>query len=244
MLACSRCDLHADMAGLVITAEDETNFVCRSDKYASWRDAGTVQTHWWGVRGDTSLRGYDKPAEMAATGKGGYLRELWAAAGFTPDEPIMRVEAQLRRKTLRQFGVMSAEDAIEHAGELWVYMTDKWLRWVDPSTASRATRARTDPRWTPVQHASIAAGARAGERRSTEHHAPQLDRLVPMVNGLLVSIGAALGNSNPHDVLRQLGLLMGAYRDDNGRDFATEVRTKRLEFGYFGNIARAGSAVS
>ncbi len=44
--------------------------------------------------------------------------------------------------------------------------------------------------------------------------------------------------------LRQVGLLAGAYMDDRGHDFATEVRTKRLEFGYFGNIARAGSATS
>ena len=240
VLACSRWRSHADMAGLVITTADEANFVCRADKYASWREAGVVQTHWWGVRGDTSLRGYDKQAEMEATGRGGYLREFWAAAGLTVGEPVMRIEAQLRRRTLRQFGVMSAEDAIEHAGELWVYMTDKWLRWTDPSTASRATRADADPRWTAVQHASIAAGARAGERRSTEHHAPQLDRLVPMVNGLLVSVGAALGTDNPNVALRRLGLLMAAYRDDNDRDFTAEVRAKRLEFGYFGNVARVG----
>lgn len=109
-------------------------------------------------------------------------------------------------------------------------MTGKWCRWIDRATASRAVRAKADQRWQVVQAAKVAAGAQAAGRVSTEHHAPQLDRLVPMANGLLVAVGAALGLDNPDDALRQLGLLMDAYRDDNGRDHRAEVRLRRLEF--------------
>jgi hypothetical protein len=144
---------------------------------------------------------------------------------------VTRVEAQVRRKVLRQMGIGTAEDAIARAGEVYVYMVGKWLRWTDPATATRTTRAANDPRWSVVQSARVAGGAQAGERRSTERHAPQLDRLVPMANGLMVAIGAALGIDNPDDVLKHFSLLAGGYRDDNGRDFATEVCTRNLEFG-------------
>ena len=92
-------------------------------------------------------------------------------------------------------------------------------------------RAEVDQRWGIVQQARIAAGALAGERRSTERHAPALDRLVPMINGLMTAAGVALGVDNPDDVWRQVALLADGYRDGNGRDFGAEVRTRRLEFG-------------
>jgi hypothetical protein len=69
-LMVSRCDLHADMAGLVITAADVASFVCQARKYAAWMDGDVVQTHWWGPGGIASVRCYDKLAEIAATGKG------------------------------------------------------------------------------------------------------------------------------------------------------------------------------
>jgi hypothetical protein len=230
-LMVSRLDTHADLLGLVITEADVADFVCQARKYAAYRDGDVVQTHWWGPGGDQSVRAYLKRDEIAATGNGDYLLEQWSAAGDDGVSPVTRVEAQTRRRVLRQLGVITAEDAIAMAGQVWVYSTDKWLRWIDPATATRAVRAKVDQRWGTVQHARVAAGAQAAERRSTERHASKLNHLVPMANGLLTAIGAALGIDDPADALRHAALLMGAYRDDNGRDFGTEVRTRNLEFG-------------
>ncbi len=230
-LLASRLDTHADVLNLVITDADVADFVCQARKYAAYRDGDVVQTHWWGPGGDQSVRAYLKRDEIAATGNGGYLLEQWSAAGDDGVSPVTRVEAQTRRRVLRQLGVITAEDAIAMAGQVYLYSTDKWLRWIDPTTATRTVRAKVDQRWGIVQQAQVAAGAQAAERNSTERHAPKLDRLVPMANGLLTAIGAALGVDDPGVTLRQLGLLMDAYRDDNGRDFGAEVRTRNLEFG-------------
>ncbi|MFN2561473.1 MAG: hypothetical protein ABR571_09300 [Jatrophihabitans sp.] len=54
-----------------------------------------------------------KRDEIAATGNGGYLLEQWAAAGDDGVSPVTRVEAQTRRRVLRQLAVITAEDAID-----------------------------------------------------------------------------------------------------------------------------------
>ncbi|MFN2561472.1 MAG: hypothetical protein ABR571_09295 [Jatrophihabitans sp.] len=45
-----------------------------------------------------------------------------------------------------------------------------------------------------------------------------------MINGLMVAARAALHVDDADAVLRQVALLIGAYWDDNGRDFGAEVR--------------------
>jgi hypothetical protein len=132
-LMVSRLDTHADIADLVITADDVADFVCQARKYAAYHDGDVVQTHWWGPGGDASLRAYDKPAEIAATGRGGYLLELWTEAGYRGEGPVTRVEAQVRRRVLRQMGIATAEQAITRAGEVYVYRVR--LFWSDSGAA-------------------------------------------------------------------------------------------------------------
>jgi hypothetical protein len=146
VLLASRLDTHADIAGLVIGAGDVANFVCEADTYAQWCKGDAVQTHWWGPGGVVSARGYDKLAEVAKTGKGGYLLELWGDA-VRPGEPITRVEAQVRRRALREMNIVTAQDAIARAGQVWVYITGKWLRWAVPEVRTRLTNAPVDERW-------------------------------------------------------------------------------------------------
>jgi hypothetical protein len=52
-----------------------------------------------------------------------------------------------------------------------------------------------------------------------------------MLAGCAVSAGQALGVAELATVWRQLGLMIGGYLEDKGRDFAAEVQARRLEFG-------------
>ncbi len=235
-LMAARLDVHADFAGLGITDADRAAFVCRSGRESVEFSDGAMQTLYWGKGGGV--------AELTASGKGGYLLGLYGDSGLAEGEQVQRVEAQVRRDALRSMQVMSAEDAIERAGEVYQYVVGKWLRLIVPSSATRRERAELDPRWSLVQSARVAAGVDPATRINPDRHAPALDNIVPMIAGLLVSAGSALGVTDMATALRQVGLLAGAYMDDRGRDFTAEVRARRLEFGYFGNIARAGSAAS
>lgn len=230
-LMVSRLDVHADFAGLDIVDADRPAFVCRSGRESVEMSDGQLQTLYWGKGGEVVARIYDKLAEVKASGKGGYLLALYGDSGLASGDRVQRVEAQVRRDALRQMHVMTVDDALTQAGQVYLYVVGKWLRLVDLTTATRRERASLDPRWAVVQAAKVAAGAQAASRVLSDRHAPKLDTLVPMINGLMVALGAALDVDDPADVLRRYALLGGAYRDDNGRDFTAEVQARRLEFG-------------
>jgi hypothetical protein len=144
---------------------------------------------------------------------------------------VQRVEAQIRREPLRQLGVVTAEHAIANAGAVYLYAVTKWLRLVVPGSASRRERATEDARWVVVQGTNVAAGAQAAARVMPDRHAPALDAMIPTLAGYAVNAGEALGIHDLDTVWRQLGLLVGGLLEDRCRDFAAEVKARRLDFG-------------
>lgn len=229
-LSASRLDVHADFAGLGIVDDDRKSFVCRSRRQSVEFAGEDMETLYFGKGGAVVTRIYDKLAEVKASGKGDYLMDLYRVAGLREGESVQRVEGQVRREALREMGVVTAEDALSRAGEVYAYVTGKWLRLVDSSTATRAERAAVDPRWAAVQAASIAAGLDAARRVQAVRGLAGLDVIVPMINGLMVAAGVGLGIADPANVLVELGRRTAEYRDRMRRDFATEVRGRRLDF--------------
>ena len=141
MLMVSRLDVHADFAGLGIADADRSGFVCRSPRQSVEFTDGNLETLYWGKGGEVTVRVYDKLAEVKATGKGGYLLDAYAAAGFTDGDQVQRVEAQVRREPLRQLGVATAQDALDQGGAVYAYVVNKWLRLTE-SRVGFSTRTR------------------------------------------------------------------------------------------------------
>ncbi len=229
-LMARRVDVHADFAGLDITDADAGGFVCQSRRLTVEKLDGQAQTLMWGKGGDVSARLYDKLAEIDAKKTGGYLLGIYGAAGLKAGETVRRVEAQVRKDALKSMGILSAQDAIARAGEVYLYVVNKWLRLVDSGSATRRERCTVDPRWQIVQAAKVGAGHAAGVRAGREIHAPELDKLLPQLAGLLIRCGAALGVSSFEDAARQAVLLAGGYIEDRGRNAVTEMRALRQEF--------------
>ena len=94
----------------------------------------------------------------------------------------------------------------------------------------RRERCSTDPRWQVVQTAKVSAGQTVASRVGREIHAPELDKLLPQLAGLLVRCGAALGAATLADAARQAIYLAGAYLEDRGRDATAEMRALRQEY--------------
>lgn len=132
--------------------------------------------------GDVRCRHYLKTIEIKAkSGKGSWIKRLWTAGGWQKDEPVMRVEVQIRGQALKSMlGVSKTDTAVgrgrssgvwapgditvghdwrtvrRHLDALWRYMVGKpsgkgWITLRTPSAHAKPDRWPIDPRWEAIQ---------------------------------------------------------------------------------------------
>ena len=110
-------------------------------------------------KGGIMFRMYDKREELSIKRddeKKKIEEELWTEAGWDGEEPVTRVELELRGDALKEFdnGALRDPDRfIERMDAVWAYATRKWARLVQRGTASRLERCVSDPVWQVVQGA-------------------------------------------------------------------------------------------
>lgn len=141
----SRVDLCVDFT---TTAPLETisdlNWVTRAKNFSRYIDKRQFSGWSIGIGGDISARLYNKTLELEHSGKE-YMHTVWAECGWDGVSPVWRLEFQFRRTVLRQLGVRSYTDLINHLGGLWLYACQDWLKLTTPSE-----KDKTQSRW-PVQ---------------------------------------------------------------------------------------------
>lgn len=70
-----------------------------------------------------------------------YLPILWKQAGRLDDEPVWRLEFQIKREVLSQMKIVRLAETLRHLNALWCYATDEWLRLAIPNPEDK-TRSR------------------------------------------------------------------------------------------------------
>jgi hypothetical protein len=103
----SRVDLFADFVSNVsmeswhrdawVTRAQDIDTYSRQRAFTGWSI---------GLGGDIGARLYDKTLELKKSRKD-YLKPLWSAKGWEPDQSVWRLEYQLRREVLKELGVAS-----------------------------------------------------------------------------------------------------------------------------------------
>ena len=164
LLTASRIDLHADWQGWVPGWEDRDRFVCRADALAMRGDRGEL-TGWEFGRRDTNTlcaRIYDKTLEIERKGND-YWLDIWGQR-YRPELPVIRVEFEIGRTGIREFGINTPEEAIDGAGGLWMASTHDWLTYRTPTSDHTRSRWPIAEEWRCVQRATIAQGAQGLER--------------------------------------------------------------------------------
>ena len=134
----SRLDLFVDVQGWKFGLEDAPRFVCRADARRTYEMAGTLTGFEFGSRKTKTIcaRIYDKTADVGAKGSSWWY-EVWGER-FVERLPVHRVEFELGRQGLVDFGIDTPHEALEAMGDLWRYATEEWLTY-------RSLTCRPDP---------------------------------------------------------------------------------------------------
>jgi hypothetical protein len=206
--------------------------ITRNDKGNLFLDKDDVETYYVGnKKAPIQLRMYNKGVEVKQEGgKKLWFLELWQRESI---EDIWRIEFQIRRSALRDFGINSLDDLKEKQAGLWRNLTSKWfsLRLPDNEKAERRT---IHPFWCAVQECFKQNGPVKEIKRayvsagtvSPEWHLSHID-------GCLSSLAAHLGITNRDAALIELKSRLT--RRNNAKDFETACIKKAIQRGTLSN---------
>lgn len=187
----SRVDLCADflVPGGISEQFIRHHLVSKVRSQSGYRNGDELETFYLGAKGNPiQLRIYNKTKEIDQNGTKRWFFELW---GVDEGAEAWRVEFQIRRPTLRKFGIDDLEKLEGQLAGLWQYLTADWasLRLRDDPNASRRS---IHPWWHRVQQCASEFGqVDALTRVQIEPKPPRMERCVSMVTGLFISHAAA-----------------------------------------------------
>jgi hypothetical protein len=180
---CSRLDLYVDWQGgwrPDFETGDERQFVKRVHAEVARRSADGRVTGYEIGKGVVRARIYDKSAQMRKEHIEWYAALLAERNGerYDPACELWRLEFQLRREGVKGFRLyarpemsdpdevldaeLEAEDlphlhsvrkALHWAGQIWAYLTKRWLRLVQPSADPNRGRWPEHPTWAALRQA-------------------------------------------------------------------------------------------
>jgi hypothetical protein len=162
----SRVDLYVDA---VTTCDlgriEDEQWVTRAQSKARYSDQGRRSGHVIGGGGNVSLRLYDKTLEIRKSGKDHATRR-WRELGWNGLDTVWRVEAQVRRAALAEFGIRTVPELLAGARALWRYVTGDWCRLATPNwNDCTPSRWPTHPFWEAIGEASDYQGVPTLPRR-------------------------------------------------------------------------------
>jgi hypothetical protein len=148
----SRLDVCVDFAcSFDMESISRHSWVTRAKRISQYVENDRFTGWSIGLKGQIACRLYDKTAEILVSDKP-YFRELWRDCGWDGETPVWRLEFEVKREALRQFGAYKLGDPDALCAGLWPYLTGSWLRLACPSK-SDDTRSRwpTHPLWERLQ---------------------------------------------------------------------------------------------
>ena len=122
-------------------------WVTRAKAISAYSVGGVFSGWMIGAGGPLSCRLYNKTLELQSSRKV-YLLDFWADRGWVEGQTVWRLEFQIKRAVLKQYGVVSLYSVLGALDGLWSYASTEWLRLTIPSESDE-TRSRwpTQPLW-------------------------------------------------------------------------------------------------
>jgi len=231
LFSVTRLDLFADFQGWDLDGDMRHEFVCRAKSRITYEDDEHFNGFIFGKRdtGTFSARIYDKTIRAEQNGEG-YWPMIWGES-FDPAKPVLRVEFEINRTGLHQFGLSSTEDVLDAAGALWQYLTAEWLTHRVPGSDQTKSRWAISPQWEAVQRAIFSENEHGLNRVYLGKRRGGVANLMPSLEGYLASFGAYAGAASLDNLLPDLRDALAQRERDTGISFGDRVTEKHRKFG-------------
>jgi hypothetical protein len=229
-LQASRIDLFADFQGWNLSGEDRRRFVCRASDLGTFEEDGTLSGLQFGKRssGTVDARLYNKTKELHKSG-GEYWREMWNET-YDPNRDVLRIEFEVLRGALREFGLNDPDEVLDATGALWAYLT-KWLSYRVPTGDHTRSRWPIAHEWEDVQRARIRDDAIGIERTYGGKQRGELAKMMPAFIGYVARFGALSDCHSEAELLEVLKDYLGRYAKEThvSTDYRIWQKRRSLE---------------
>ena len=225
-LTVSRIDLFADFQGWNLSGDDRKRFVCRAEDLGTFEANGTLNGLQFGKRssGTVDARLYNKTIEIVSSGAE-YWKEMWNET-YDPARDVLRVEFEVLRGALREFGLDDPNDVLDATGALWAYLTT-WLSYRVPTGDHTRSRWPIAPEWEEIRHARIGGGAFGLERTFRGKQRGELAKMMPAFIGYVARFGALSDCHSEAEMLEVLKDYLGRYAKETHVSMDHRIWQKR-----------------
>jgi hypothetical protein len=192
----ARLDLFCDVQGWMPTGNERERFVCRARSRVLREEHDELTGLEFGLRSTKTVmaRTYDKTRQVKKSGKDWWY-DVWGARFDPTSGPVLRVEFELNRAGLVEFGIDRPQEGLDAAARLWASCTD-WLSYRVPTADGTKSRWPIAPEWSAISQAGLCGDAvglprvRAGRRKGS------LRKLTPAFVGYLARLGSIIGTTD------------------------------------------------
>ena len=225
----SRIDLYADFVGLGVDSVARSSYLCRAKELRTFYEAGSLTGVEFGWRRAATIcaRVYDKTLDVANKGADWWY-EIWGDR-FDDGQEVWRVEFELGRKLLTDFGLDGPDAVLDALQSLWAYATGEWLTQREPGADSNRCRWPLSAQWSKVREVRLCQRQVDISRMRSRARAGSLRTLFPGLCGYLASFAAIVGTTDIDDTVDALA---GQLRNDEiarRTAFAERVSRRLLE---------------
>src|SRR5690606_31844780 len=203
----SRLDLFCDVQGWMLHGDDRERFVCRADDRNLRERAAAFSGLEFGRRTTKTVcaRIYDKTHQIDRKGLD-WWPAIWGDR-YDPDRPVLRIEAEIGRQGLVEYGIDTPLEALEQAGSIWANVTESWITYRTPTADETRSRWPIAPEWAAIQRASLRSEAIGLDRTRALRRKGQLRKLLPTLVGYSARVGALVGTEDIDTTLAAMGAL-------------------------------------
>jgi hypothetical protein len=231
LLTVSRLDLFADFQGWTLDGNSRHEFVTRAKNRHTYEEDDVFNGIIFGSRDSGSIvaRIYDKTIESRKTGSA-YWKIIWGDE-FDVNQSVLRVEFELMRNALREFGINSPEQALDATGSLWSSLSREWLTHRVPTADQTRARWPVSRQWECVRRARIGEDDWGIARMYGAKQQGSLFNMMPALAGYLARFGALTNSTSFGDLLPHLSDHLAQYGHDSGKGLPERIAEKQPTLG-------------